>query len=166
MQPSAHLITAPAFGLTDIVDDLIRRHRATRPGQPPYVTSFPTLTDEDLLLALEGALGRENGPKVAPSHGTTIACTKCGRLNAPQYYLKRSHGRYAVLCFDNGQGCWERSGASNCTYIDQHMAQCPDLAEWVVAYGEDKLKERHVCSIHVAAVLTDVSEHRVYPLQD
>ena len=30
----------------------------------------------------------------------------------------------------------------------------------------DMLKERHVCSIHVPAVLSNVSEHRIYPLED
>jgi hypothetical protein len=103
---------------------------------------------------------------ILTGRGVTLACTRCGRLNAPAYYLKHSHGMYAVLCFSNGEGCWEHSGRANCSYIDQTMAQCLDLAEWVVAYGPDMLTQREVCGLHVPAVLSDVSEHRIFPLKD
>jgi hypothetical protein len=144
----------------ELVNDLIRRARNQD-------SRFPGITSEELLTGVEIYLSKQaSKPNVAPSHGTTIACTKCGRLEASAYYLKRSHGFYAVLCFDNGNGCWERSSHSNCSFVDQYSAQCMELAEWSVAYGSDKLKERQVCALHVAAVLSDVAEHRVYPLQD
>jgi hypothetical protein len=147
---------------TDFVDELIRRGRNV-----PFDTKFPGKTDEQLLTALEVYfVNQAQRPNLLPSHGTTIACTKCGRLEAPGYYLKRSHGRYAVLCFDNGAGCWEHSSRANCSYVDQHSAQCMELAEWAVAYGPDLLKQRSVCALHVPAVLSDASEHRIYPLED
>ena len=159
-------LTAPTP--TSIIDELIRRTRwRADEVKNPFETKFPDVSDEQLLTAVDAILAQEaRGARIMPSHGTTVACTVCGRLNAPAYYLKRSHGRYAVLCFDGGQGCWEHSANSACTYVDQHSTQCMDLAEWVVAYGPDMLKERHVCSIHVPAVLSDVSEHRIYPLED
>lgn len=128
---------------------------------------FRTVDDETLAGGIQDFLHRlGNETPIRPSHGTTLACTKCGALNAPAYYLKRSHGRYAVLCFNQGAGCWEHSANSICSYVDQLQAQCADLAEWVVAYGEDMLRERHVCSMHVAAVLSDAAVHKVFPLQD
>lgn len=128
---------------------------------------FRTFDDETLAGSIQDFLTRLRGETpIKTSHGTTLACTKCGALNAPAYYLKRSHGRYAVLCFNQGDGCWEHSSNSNCSYVDQYQAQCMDLAEWVVAYGEDMVKERHVCALHVAAVLSDVAVHKVFPIQD
>ena len=154
---------------TDIVDTLIQRGRFNaNPGMHLlYQDKYSGVTDEQLLTTLAVFLTQSAGTiKIVPSHGTTIACTKCARLNAPSYYLKRSHGRYAVLCFDNGQGCWERSATSLCSYVDQTETQCMDLAEWVVAYGPDMIKERHVCGMHISGVLSDVTEHRIFALQD
>jgi hypothetical protein len=146
--------------------EIIRRMSET-PGE---TSVSPMFRPFDLTAMIRGVedffAGLIAQTSIKPSHGTTLACTKCGALNAPAYYLKRSHGRYAVLCFNNGDGCWEHSSNSNCSYVDQYMSQCMDLAEWVVAYGEDMLKERHVCSIHVAAVLSDSAVHKVFPIQD
>ena len=155
----------------DLVDTLIRRQRVlqnpTSIQSSAYQDKYPHFSDEQLLTAIDVILSKQaNTIKLVPSHGTTIACTKCARLNAPSYYLKRSHGRYAVLCFDNGQGCWERSATSLCSYVDQTETQCTDLAEWVVAYGPDMIKERHVCGIHVSATLSDATEYRVFALED
>ena len=152
----------------DLVDELIRRTRFRQDElKNPFTSRFPDATDDQLLTALDAYLSTESrATKVIPSHGTTIACTKCGRLGAPAYYLKRSHGRYAILCFAHGEGCWEHSANSNCSYVDQHSTQCMELAEWAVTYGPDLLKERQVCSMHIQAVLSDATEHRIYPLQD
>lgn len=155
--------------VTDLVDDLIRRSRKV--ANPDYnqhwTTRFPDVSDEQLLTGIEVYLVQNQlKQNIRPSYGTTVSCTRCGRLDASAYYLKHSHGKYALLCFDGGNGCWERSAHSNCSYVDPHTTQCLDLAEWVVAYGQDMLKERHVCSMHVAAVLSDVSEHRVFALED
>ena len=164
-QPFAPLSGNPS----DLIDTLIRRQRSLKDpmAEPAYQDKYPTFSDEQILTAVDVILAAQAGHiKIIPSHGTTVACTKCARLNAPAYYLKRSHGRYAVLCFDNGQGCWERSSNSLCSYVDQTDTQCMDMAEWVVAYGPDMLKERHVCGMHIPGVLSDVTEHRIFALQD
>jgi hypothetical protein len=72
---------------TDVVNDLIQRRRMiSRDGfasHPSWTTKFPGLTDEQLLTALDVFLVKQaSGPKVMPSHGTTLACTKRGRLDA------------------------------------------------------------------------------------
>jgi hypothetical protein len=104
--------------------------------------------------------------KLVVSPGTPLACTGCHRVGMPLYYLKRSNGKYDVLCFDNGKGCWEHSGVSLCTYIDDE-AQCTDLAEFLVTYGEETdLVRRAVCSRHVPAVLNSARSYRVYPIDD
>jgi len=101
------------------------------------------------------------------SPGTTIACTCCHRIDMPAYYLKRSNGKYDVLCFDNGSGCWEHSGIGLCSFIDRDEAQCMDLAEWTVVYGPNTdLSRKCVCSRHIPAVLGNASEYRIYPLDD
>lgn len=151
----------------DLIHELILRQRQSKGLIDKHASHFDGISDEQLLTAVDVNLAQEaKKVKLMPSRGTTIACTKCGRLEAPAYYLKRSHGRYAVLCFDNGQGCWERSSHGNCSYVDQYSSQCMELAEWAIAYGPDMVKERHVCSLHVPAVLSDATEHRVFALED
>ena len=106
---------------------------------------------------------------ILPSRGTKLTCTGCGRTSneVPQFYLKHSHGLYALLCYDSGNGCWERSSRTNCTYVEHpHGTQCEELAEFAVVYGEDGLAERYVCRDHVARVLSDVPVHRIFPIED
>lgn len=92
----------------DVIVDLIHRARATPGSEPDWDSSLSGRTDEQLLTQLEVFLVQlSQKPALNLSHGTTLACTKCGRLEALAYYLKRSHSRYAVPCFDNDKGCWE-----------------------------------------------------------
>src|ERR1039458_946912 len=167
---TSYLLNQPlSSNPSDLINTLILRERAMKnpTALQVYQDKYPTVSTEQVLTAVDVILAGQAGQvKIVPSHGTTVACTKCARLNAPAYFLKRSHGRYAVLCFDNGQGCWERSATSLCSYVDQTDTQCMDLAEWVVAYGPDMIKERHVCGMHISGVLSDVTEHRVFALQD
>ena len=154
---------------SDLINTLILRERAIKNPTvlQSYQDKYPTISTEQILTAVDVILaGRAGQVKIVPSHSTTVACTKCARLNAPAYYLKRSHGRYAVLCFDNGKGCWEHAANSLCSYTDQFDTQCMEMAEWVVAYGPDMLKERHVCGMHISGVLSDVTEHRIFAIQD
>ena len=89
----------------------------------------------------------------------------CHRVGMPAYYLKRSNGLYAVLCFDSGKGCWEHSGRSLCSYSDPDGAQCSDLAEFSVIYGyETDLIARALCARHVATGLSNARSYRVVPL--
>ena len=98
------------------------------------------------------------------SPGTPLACTQCHRMNMPAYYLKRSNGKYEVLCFGHGQGCWERSSRTLCSYTDS-TEECMDLAEFNVVYGPaHDLTRRTVCLRHLSAVMSGAPEYRVYPL--
>jgi hypothetical protein len=97
--------------------------------------------------------------------GVQLACTGCHRVGMPFYYLKRSNGKYDLLCFDNGRGCWETSGRSLCSYTDRDEAQCQDLAEFNVVYGNDtELLRRAVCSRHIPAVLGGASAYQLFPI--
>jgi hypothetical protein len=115
---------------------------------------------EQILIKL--ATSHESNLIVNP--GTPLACSSCFRTGAETYYLKRNSGKYAVLCFDKGFGCWEKSSRTCCTYTDQHQAQCEELAEYEVVYG-DTLSRRGVCTVHVGAVLSaDIPHYKIYPL--
>ena len=103
-------------------------------------------------------------PKILVGPNTPLACTQCHRMDMGVYYLKRSNGKYEVLCFDNGNGCWERSARALCSYSDPRE-QCLDLAEFAVLYGPaHDLTRRTVCLRHLPAVLSDAPEYRVYPI--
>jgi len=105
-------------------------------------------------------------PRLVVSPGTPLACTCCHRMNMPAYYLKRSNGKYEVLCFANGQGCWERSSRTLCTYTDS-TEQCMDLAEFAVTYGAaNDMTRRAVCSRHIPAVMSGAPEYRIYPIDE
>jgi hypothetical protein len=51
-----------------------------------------------------------------------------------------------------------------CEYKNHEAVQCDQVAEWVVAFGKDMLMRTHRCLIHVPPALSDVSEHRVFPI--
>jgi hypothetical protein len=113
-------------------------------------------------ILIKGATAHESNLIVNP--GTPLACSSCFRTGAETYYLKRNSGKYAVLCFDKGFGCWEKSSRTCCSYTDQHQAQCEELAEFEVVYG-NTLSRRGVCAVHVGAVLTaDIPHYKIYPL--
>jgi len=104
-------------------------------------------------------------PQILVGAGTPLACTSCHRVGMAAYYLKRSNGLYAVLCFDSGKGCWEHSSRSLCSYSDPDGAQCSDLAEFSVIYGyETDLTARALCARHVATGLSNARSYRVVPL--
>lgn len=105
-------------------------------------------------------------PVLIPSPGTPLVCHVCQDIEAPQYRLRRQAGKYILLCYKNGEGCWERHPARNCEYTDNQGVECTLLAEWTVGFGKDQLVKTHVCSVHVGAVLSDVSEHTVTPLDE
>lgn len=93
-----------------------------------------------------------------------LACSSCHRTDMETYYLRRSAGKYVVLCFDGGQGCWEQSSRTCCSYVDPLGVQCEELVEFNVVYGET-MSQRGVCGVHVGAVLTgDVPSYKIYPV--
>ena len=100
-------------------------------------------------------------PTLRMGAGTPLACTQCHRIDMPVYYLKRANAKYDVLCSD----CYAHSSRSLCTYIDRDEAQCMDLAEFIVVYGQaNDLMRRAVCSRHVPAVLGGAPVYVLYPL--
>ena len=116
-------------------------------------------------LNLEVSREHLTEPVLRMGAGTPLACTACHRVGMSVYYLKRSNGKYDVLCSDNGNGCYEHSARSLCTYIDKDEAQCTDLAEFMVVYGvANDLMRRTVCSRHVPAVLGGAPVYVLYPL--
>lgn len=104
--------------------------------------------------------------KILLSPHSKVSCTHCGREDAPVYYLRRSRGRYALLCFQGGSGCWENSAKPMCQHQDANRMDCTQLAEWEVIYGIDGTATCQVCSDHLGAMMGDVAEHRVCPLED
>lgn len=119
--------------------------------------------EKDIIPGLETV--KPSKSIIYVGYGTPLACTSCHRTGMEFYYLKRSNGKYDVLCFDNGKGCWEHSCRSLCSYIDIDAAQCTDLSEWMVIYGaETDLSRKAVCARHVPAVLSNSSSYRIYPI--
>ncbi len=125
---------------------------------------------EELCFAVKA--NREGRPQemqpsvseIRVSPGSPLACTSCHRVGMPIYYMKRANGKYDVLCFDHGKGCWEHSSRNLCTFVDDE-AQCCDLAEWQVIYGDDNdMMKRAVCSRHVPAVLNNSHSYRIFPI--
>jgi hypothetical protein len=97
---------------------------------------------------------------------TPLFCFYCHDTEAPEYRLRRKGGKYVALCHRPGtvEGCWDRDVAPMCEYKDHEGIQCDHVAEWRVAFGHDLLMSTHRCLIHVPPALSDVSEHRVFPI--
>lgn len=120
------------------------------------------MEEERVLVEGEAVMGTP----IYVSPGTPLACTSCHRMDMPAYYLKRANGKYEVLCFANGQGCWERSSRYLCTYADG-LDQCMDLAEFVVMYGvANDMTRRAICARHIPAVMSGAPEYRIYPIDE
>jgi hypothetical protein len=103
---------------------------------------------------------------IVASPGTPLVCFKCHDTEARAYRMRRLAGKYILLCFKEGVGCWERTPHMPCEFKDSEGIQCTLLAEWKVCFGADMLVRTDVCCIHVGAVLSDVSEHRVFPIDE
>jgi hypothetical protein len=105
-------------------------------------------------------------PLIRVVPGTIIACAKCHDTAAAEYRLRRVMGRYVLLCYKNGEGCWERSPLPMCSFKDAQGVPCGYPAEARVAYGQDQTLTEDVCALHVGACLTPaVGKITVYPLE-
>jgi len=93
-----------------------------------------------------------------------VYCDECHDCEAPEYRIRRSGGKYILLCYKDGQGCWERSPKTMCQFTDFQGVQCELAAEWHISYGACKVASTCRCSIHVAPALTDVGEHLISAL--
>jgi hypothetical protein len=105
--------------------------------------------------------------KIIPSTGTKLVCTTCGRNDWHILILRRRAGLLEGLCKqEDGSGCYPVSSRRNCSYTYPNQMDCPQLAEFVVALGKDKLYERQVCKEHVGEAIGENPLYLVWPLED
>jgi hypothetical protein len=103
---------------------------------------------------------------ILTSAGTPLICTSCGTFTAQAFYLRRQRGLYALLCFRNGEGCWERSSRGPCSFVDEYQAQCTLLAEYEIVSLSGETS-RQCCVGHIPALMAPGSPGQtVYPLED
>lgn len=52
--------------------------------------------------------------------------------------------------------------------MKHHCCQigCEEKAEWNIVWGNSPDDYTHACTKHVGELLTEASEHRIYPLED
>ena len=122
--------------------------------------------DVDHILGLLVEATATPGPAIVATPETIVACAKCFDTEAQEYRLRRIMGRYVLLCFKNGDGCWEHSPRPTCSYKDHEGVQCQFPAEALVTYGADQTISESVCALHVGACLTPAhGKITVYPLE-
>lgn len=139
--------------LRALVDRLAYTHAA---GQVKDVDHILTLLADYVASA----------PVIVATPETLVACAKCHDVAAPEYRLRRVMGRYVLLCFKGGDGCWERSPQPTCSFKDEQGVQCQFPAEALVAYGADQTVTESVCALHVGACLTPAhGKITVYPVE-
>ena len=135
-----------------LIEQLNRAHQA---GQEQDADHILTLVTEQVMST----------PVFTVAPDTIVACAKCHDIDAPEYRLRRIMGRYALLCFKNGDGCWEHSPRPTCEFKDHEGVQCQFSAEVHVTYGTDETVSSDVCPLHVGAVMTPAcGKITVYPL--
>lgn len=128
-----------------------------KPGDPIFVTGMTT------------------GPKVVdeihqtiiPSSGTKLVCSSCGKVDWHTLILRRKAGLLEGLCKqEDGSGCWPQSTRRNCSYTYPNQMDCPQLAEYCVALGKERLNPRQVCRDHIGETLNQGPLYQVWPLED
>lgn len=104
---------------------------------------------------------------IIPSSGTKLVCTDCGRADWHTLILRRRAGLLEGLCKQvDGSGCYPLSSRRNCSYVYPEGFDCPRVAEYVVALGEEEHRVRQVCRDHVGEVLRQGPLYQVWPLED
>ena len=105
--------------------------------------------------------------KIEPSVGTRLVCTRCGRGDWHTLILRRKAGLLEGLCMQvDGTGCYPSSPRGNCQYTDADQGDCPQLAEYSIAIGEERLNPRNVCRDHVGHLLRQGPLYMMWPLED
>lgn len=127
------------------------------------LTKNSTLAKDYLTAGTEKIIEQ----KIVPSSGTKIVCTDCGRSDWHTLILRRKAGLLEGLCIQaDGSGCYPLSSRRNCTYTYPEQIDCPKLAEYCVAIGEERFNPRHVCRDHVGEMLRQGPFYQVWPLED
>lgn len=105
--------------------------------------------------------------KLVPSTGTKLTCTACGTQNWHTLVLRRKAGLIEGLCKQvDGSGCYPSSSRMGCQYVYPDSINCPQMAEYCVAIGEERRSERQVCRDHVGEMLRQGPLYQVWPLED
>jgi hypothetical protein len=104
---------------------------------------------------------------IIPSSGTKLVCTQCGREDWHTLILRRRAGLLEGLCKqEDGSGCYPCSSRRNCSYTYPNQMDCPQVAEYVVSMGKDKLFERQVCRDHISQAIGEQSLYQVWAIND
>jgi hypothetical protein len=104
---------------------------------------------------------------IIPSTGTKLVCTTCGTSNWHTLLLRRKAGLIEGLCKqEDGSGCYPLASRRNCMYTYPEQIDCPQVAEYCVAQGKERLSPRMVCRDHVGEMLRQGPIYIVYPLED
>jgi hypothetical protein len=105
--------------------------------------------------------------KIVPSTGTKLVCSTCGRGDWHTLILRRRSGLLEGLCKqEDGSGCYPLATRRNCSYTYPNQMDCPQVAEFTVALGKDKLHERQLCRDHIGEAIGESSLYLVWPLED
>lgn len=104
--------------------------------------------------------------QIIPSSGTKLVCTDCGKADWHTLILRRHAGLIEGLCKqEDGSGCYPLASRRNCSYTFPNRMDCPQVAEYAVALGKDRLFERQVCRDHVGEVIRQ-GHYQVWALED
>lgn len=105
--------------------------------------------------------------QIIPSSGTKLVCTSCGRADWHLLILRRRAGYLEGLCKQmDGAGCYPLASRRGCGYTYPEGFDCPKLAEYVVAVGEEEHRARQVCRDHIGEVIRNAPLYKIWPLED
>lgn len=103
---------------------------------------------------------------IIPSSGTKLVCTSCGREDWHVLILRRRAGLIEGLCKQqDGSGCYTLATRRNCSYSYPNQMDCPQVAEYAVATGKDRLFERQTCRDHIGEMVSN-GYYEVWALED
>ncbi len=104
---------------------------------------------------------------IVPSTGTKLVCTACGTQDWHTLILRRKAGLIEGLCKqEDGSGCYPLASRRGCQYVYPNAVNCPQMAEYCVAVGEERRNEHQVCRDHVGEMLRQGPLYQIWPLED
>lgn len=105
--------------------------------------------------------------QLLPSSGTKLVCTTCGREDWHFLMLRRKAGLLEGLCKQSdGSGCYPLASRRSCQYTYPEQVDCPQLAEYCVAVGEQRLNPKQSCRDHIGEMMRQGPLYQVWPLED
>jgi hypothetical protein len=100
----------------------------------------------------------------APAAWRTQAPQGHGKVESKELFPLSHTPNYGDGAYPSPRYTNNLAGTKDRAGQDHQAVQCNQVAEWVVAFGKDLLMRTHRCLIHVAPTLSDVTEHRVFPV--